>query len=72
MCLVAGEGSDYLNLALKDGGVVLSMNLSNGRVELSVKPNRVRFDDNAWHTVVVHRRVQVVSIQSQLNQTEYV
>ncbi|KAE8750773.1 hypothetical protein FOCC_FOCC002483 [Frankliniella occidentalis] len=56
-----GEGADYLNLALKDGGVILSMNLSNGRVELSVKPNRVRFDDNAWHTVVVHRRVQVIS-----------
>ncbi|KAK3926655.1 Neurexin-3, partial [Frankliniella fusca] len=56
-----GEGADYLNLALKDGGVILSMNLSNGRVELSVRPNRVRFDDNAWHTVVVHRRVQVIS-----------
>ncbi|XP_021923608.1 neurexin-3 isoform X5 [Zootermopsis nevadensis] len=56
-----GDGQDYLNLALKDGGVTLTMNLGNGRLEIQIKPNRVRFDDNQWHKVTVHRKVQEIS-----------
>jgi hypothetical protein len=57
---LTGDGLDYLNLALKDGGVTLTMNLGNGRLEMQIKPNRVRFDDNQWHKVTVHRKVQEV------------
>nr|CAD7588017.1 unnamed protein product [Timema genevievae] len=53
-----GDDMDYLNLALKDGGVTLTMNLGNGKLEMSIKPNKVRFDDNQWHKVTVHRKVQ--------------
>ena len=60
--LWTGDGVDYLNLALKDGGVTLTMNLGNGRLELQIKPNKVRFDDNQWHKVTVHRKVQEVGL----------
>lgn len=56
-----GDGDDFLNLFLKDGGVTLSMNLGNGKLDVQIKPNRVRFDDNQWHKLTVHRRVQEVS-----------
>ncbi|GFG40457.1 hypothetical protein Cfor_03909, partial [Coptotermes formosanus] len=56
-----GDGLDYLNLALKDGGVTLTMNLGNGRLEMQIRPNKVRFDDNQWHKVTVHRKVQEIS-----------
>ncbi|XP_068083571.1 neurexin 1 [Anabrus simplex] len=58
-----GHSYDYLNLALKDGGVTLTMNLGNGKMEMQmqIKPNRVRFDDNQWHKVTVHRKVQEIS-----------
>jgi leucine-rich repeat transmembrane neuronal protein 1/2 len=58
--IVAGDGTDYLNLALREGGVVLTMNLGNGKLEMQIKPNRVRFDDNQWHKLTVHRKVQEV------------
>ncbi|XP_055617047.1 neurexin-1 isoform X4 [Toxorhynchites rutilus septentrionalis] len=53
-----GHGTDYLNLALRDGGVSLTMGLSNGKQEMHIKPARVRFDDHQWHKVTVHRRIQ--------------
>lgn len=56
-----GHGTDYLNLALRDGGVSLTMGLSNGKQEMHIKPSRVRFDDHQWHKVTVHRRIQEVS-----------
>lgn len=58
--LFEGHDTDYLNLALKDGGVSLSMGLSNGKQEMHIKPARVRFDDHQWHKVTVHRRIQEV------------
>ncbi|BES99010.1 Laminin G domain [Nesidiocoris tenuis] len=56
-----GDNGDYLNLGLRDGGIVLSMNLGNGKLDLQIKPKRVRFDDNQWHKLTVHRRVQEIS-----------
>ncbi|XP_065332966.1 neurexin 1 isoform X3 [Cloeon dipterum] len=56
-----GDGTDYLNLALRDGGVVLTMSLGNGKLEFQIKPHRVRFDDNQWHKVTVHRKVQEIA-----------
>lgn len=60
LCVCPGDGDDYLNLALKDGGVLLTMSLGNGKLDVLIKPNRVRFDDNQWHKLTVHRRVQEV------------
>ncbi|EDX13933.1 GD20957, partial [Drosophila simulans] len=53
-----GHGTDYLNLALRDGGVSLTMGLANGKQEMHIKPSKVRFDDHQWHKVTVHRRIQ--------------
>jgi neurexin len=56
-----GHGTDYLNLAIRDGGVSLTMGLANGKQEMHIKPARVRFDDHQWHRVTVHRRIQEIS-----------
>ncbi|XP_017847809.1 neurexin-1 isoform X2 [Drosophila busckii] len=56
-----GHGTDYLNLALRDGGVSLTMGLANGKQEMHIKPSKVRFDDHQWHKVTVHRRIQEIS-----------
>ncbi|KAG5671262.1 hypothetical protein PVAND_001469 [Polypedilum vanderplanki] len=56
-----GHGTDYLNLAIRDGGVSLTMGLANGKQEMHIKPARVRFDDHQWHKVTVHRRIQEIS-----------
>ncbi|XP_014288762.3 neurexin 1, partial [Halyomorpha halys] len=37
------------------------MSLGSGKLELQIKPKRVRFDDNQWHKLTVHRRVQEIS-----------
>ncbi|KAL1122947.1 hypothetical protein AAG570_003272 [Ranatra chinensis] len=37
------------------------MSLGSGKLERQVKPNRVRFDDNQWHKLTLHRRVQEIS-----------
>lgn len=59
--LHTGHGTDYLNLAIRDGGVSLTMGLANGKQEMHIKPARVRFDDHQWHRVTVHRRIQEIS-----------
>ncbi|XP_066263047.1 neurexin 1 isoform X2 [Euwallacea similis] len=56
-----GEGTDYLNVAIKEGCLSLTMGLANGKQEMQIKPNKVRFDDNQWHKVSVHRRIQEIS-----------
>ncbi|XP_063921501.1 neurexin 1 isoform X2 [Zophobas morio] len=56
-----GDGTDYLNVAIKDGCLSLTMGLANGKQEMQIKPNKVRFDDNQWHKVSVHRRIQEIS-----------
>ncbi|XP_076226293.1 neurexin 1 isoform X6 [Nomia melanderi] len=57
----SGEGDDYLTIALKDGRVAVGMTLAKGRLDLHIKPSRVRFDDNQWHKIIVHRKVQEIS-----------
>ncbi|CAH1113681.1 unnamed protein product [Psylliodes chrysocephalus] len=56
-----GDGNDYLNVAIKEGILSLTMGLSNGKQEMQIKPNKVRFDDNQWHKVSIHRRIQEIS-----------
>lgn len=60
--LITGEGDDYLTVSLRDGGAAVGMTLAKGRLDLHIKPARVRFDDNQWHKIIVHRKVQEVMI----------
>lgn len=60
--LITGEGDDYLTISLKDGGAAVSMSLAKGRLDLHIKPVKLRFDDRQWHKIVVHRKVQEVTI----------
>lgn len=55
-----GHEADYLNLAVRDGGVSLTMGLGNGKQEMHIKPAKTRFDDHQWHKLTVHRRIQEV------------
>ncbi|XP_018315863.1 neurexin-3 [Mycetomoellerius zeteki] len=57
----SGEGDDYLTISLKDGGAAVSMSLAKGRLDLHIKPVKLRFDDRQWHKIVVHRKVQEIS-----------
>ncbi|KAL0121234.1 hypothetical protein PUN28_008721 [Cardiocondyla obscurior] len=57
----SGEGDDYLIISLRDGGAAVAMTLAKGRLDLHIKPAKVRFDDHQWHRIVVHRKVQEIS-----------
>merc|ERR1712141_611992 len=50
-----GNGIDYMNLALQDGGVALTVKLGIGKLDTQIKTDSVRFDDNQWHHVLVSR-----------------
>ena len=50
-----------MNLALKDGGVSLTVQLGTGKLDTAIKPNTVRLDDNAWHHVLVVRKSSEVT-----------
>ena len=50
-----------MNVALKDGGVALAVQLGTGKLDTTIKPKSVRFDDNAWHHVKVKRKSSEVS-----------
>ena len=57
----SGDGQgDFMSLALRDGGIVLTVKLSSATLEKLVKPSKIRFDDNQWHKVLVHRKVSEV------------
>jgi hypothetical protein len=55
-----------LNLALKDGGISLSINLGSGTLDTGIgqiskdKKKTVRFDDDQWHHVSIKRVAQEV------------
>ncbi|XP_025992856.2 neurexin-1 isoform X6 [Solenopsis invicta] len=62
----SGEGDDYLTISLRDvslrdGGAAVGMTLAKGRLDLHIKPAKVRFDDHQWHKISVHRKVQEIS-----------
>ncbi|XP_071876992.1 neurexin 1 isoform X3 [Bombus fervidus] len=57
----AGQGDDYLTVSLRDGGAAVGMTLAKGRLDLHIKPVRIRFDDNQWHKIIVLRKVQEIS-----------
>ena len=57
-----------MNLALKDGGISLSINLGSGTLDTGIgqissdKKKSVRFDDDQWHHVYIKRVAQEVSL----------
>lgn len=59
---------DYLHLAIKDGAIVATSNLGGGSKDVRVVPftsaaaasRSLRFNDNEWHYVVLHRRLTTV------------
>lgn len=57
---IAGDGEDYLALTLRDGTVALNINLGSGKLDVQIRPPRVRFDDNQWHRVIIQRKAQEV------------
>ncbi|XP_054713514.1 neurexin-1-like [Uloborus diversus] len=59
--LYNGRGEDYLLLALKEGTIVLAIHLGSSSVEKQLRPAKVRFDDNQWHRVLVHRKVREIT-----------
>ena len=57
----AGDGDeDYMTLALKDGGIAVSISLGNGVLNTGIKPDGISFNDSQWHNVVVTRIVREV------------
>ena len=52
-----------MNLALQDGGVALTVNLGERKLDTQIKTDSVRFDDNQWHHVLVSRESTKVSFQ---------
>ncbi|KAK6639742.1 hypothetical protein RUM43_008017 [Polyplax serrata] len=55
-----GHGESYLNIALKQGGIILKMGMGNENLEMNIRPHKIRFDDNQWHTIAVRRKVQLI------------
>ena len=61
----SGDGEeDFMNLALKEGGISVNINLGLGAFETEVRPRKgtVRFDDNRWHKLSVVREAREVRI----------
>lgn len=59
-----GNVKDYLNIAIRDGAIILAINLGSGSLEREIKPSGPRFDDNLWHQVVVRREAREVGVSS--------
>ncbi|XP_067682449.1 neurexin 1-like isoform X4 [Haliotis asinina] len=53
-----GDLKDYLNVAVRDGGIIVTINLGSGAYEAEVRPSHVRFDDGRWHHLVVRREAR--------------
>ena len=61
LIITLGDGEDYLNLALKDGGISVSINLGSGTLNTGIGlGGSVRFDDDQWHHVSLKRVAQKV------------
>ncbi|XP_054706570.1 neurexin-1-like [Uloborus diversus] len=61
LLFLAQHGDDFLHVALKGGGVAVHVKIGSGNVEKVVRPAKVRFDDNQWHRIVVHRKVREIT-----------
>lgn len=36
------------------------MGIGNEKLEMNIRPHKIRFDDNQWHSISVRRKVQLV------------
>ena len=54
--LRSGNEHDYMAVSLREGGVALAVQLGTGKLDTAIRPEGVRFDDNAWHRVEVRRK----------------
>lgn len=61
LLLTGDDEEDYLVVAIRDAALALTMKLGSVVHQKTVKPSKVRFDDNQWHTVLVHRKIREVS-----------
>ncbi|XP_069116401.1 neurexin-1-like isoform X2 [Argopecten irradians] len=61
-----GQGSDFLIVSLKNGGVSVTVNLGSGTYESEIRPGVYRFDDNHWHHVLVKRKTRELTRQNGL------
>nr|XP_027202560.1 neurexin-1-like isoform X1 [Dermatophagoides pteronyssinus] len=61
LLLTSDEYEDYLAITIRDAGLTLTMKLGSNVHEKTIKPSKVRFDDNQWHTVLVWRRIREIS-----------
>ncbi|OTF69070.1 neurexin-1b-alpha-like protein [Euroglyphus maynei] len=61
LLLTSDEYEDYLAITIRDAGLTLTMKLGANVHERTIKPSKVRFDDNQWHTVLVWRRIREIS-----------
>ncbi|KAG8193397.1 hypothetical protein JTE90_012197 [Oedothorax gibbosus] len=57
----SGSEPDFLHVSLKGGGVAVHVKIGSGHVEKIVRPSKVRFDDNQWHKIVIHRKVREIT-----------
>ena len=57
----SGNGNDHMTVSIIDGAVALSVALGTGNLDTRINPKEVRFDDNAWHHVIVERHSAEVS-----------
>ena len=42
-------------IQLHDGGVSLTLNMMSGKLDTAIRPQGIKFNDNAWHQVMVTR-----------------
>ncbi|XP_061165140.1 neurexin-1-like isoform X3 [Saccostrea echinata] len=57
-----GEKSDYISIALKNGRVMVIVNLGGGEAKLDIGPSGYRFDDNQWHHLLLTRQSRKLTI----------
>lgn len=61
LLLTSDEFEDYMAITIRDAGISLTMKFGSAVHEKTVKPSKVRFDDNQWHTVSVIRKIREIS-----------
>lgn len=55
-----GVDEDYLNIAIKNGGISVLMKISTAKLVMFVRPKKISFNDNRWHKINLYRRIQEV------------
>ena len=61
LLLLTGDNYDgHLVIAIRDAGIELTIKFGLVVHQKTVKPNKVRFDDNQWHSILVFRKIREV------------